>query len=157
MAFKNNILLVLFVVGILPLLFFLILYIGTPTNLVYGQVKRDIRIKDLIFENQNMSGGDIFISGESNYDSSANCTVYGYYNNLKRIAVPTGIGMNNYSKWTLTYNVTIPHDQNIKVELSCPGHGSSYDSIHVGITPISPPTTATTLPSIGGGRTERYQ
>ena len=130
MILKKRILLVFLVAGILPLLLFLILSIDTPATSVYGQMKRDIQITNPI-SGASIPHGLLTIHGVSKDDASKNCTVYGYYNNLKKIATPNRIGMNDYSKWTLTYVLYRPGYNTIKVELSCPGLSSSYDSINV--------------------------
>jgi hypothetical protein len=80
---------------------------------------------------------DSIIHGVSKDDASTNCTVYGYYNNLRKIAVPNCIGMNDYSKWSLTYVLYRPSYNNIQVELSCSGLYSSYDSMNVYVS-LSP-------------------
>jgi hypothetical protein len=82
----------------------------------------------------------LFISGQSKDSTVTNCIVYGHYNNLRKTAIPNGI--NDYSTWSLSYNLTKLGFNDIRVELSCPGLASSYDSIIVYVKQpplLSPP------------------
>src|SRR5215204_891519 len=79
------------------------------TNSIFAQAQQDNTIGIKIIspiKGQQLPVGELTISGISTDNSTADCTVYADWNNLKpfQTAVATGPGgVNDYSTWNFTY------------------------------------------------------
>jgi hypothetical protein len=95
--------------------------------------------------------------GRSSDNRITDCVVYGHYNSLVENAVPNRV--NDYSTWSLTFNLAQARFNNIRVELSCPGLAASQDNIVVHVVQperdeVSNGDTGRSGDGDGGGRPE---
>src|SRR5215217_471314 len=99
------------------------------TNSIFAQAQQDNTIGIKIIspiKGQQVPVGELTISGISTDNSTADCTVYADWNNLKpfQTAVATGPGgVNDYSTWNFTYtpqyHIITNGTNNLTSKLSC--------------------------------------
>src|ERR687895_1247184 len=99
------------------------------TNSIFAQAQQDNAIGVKIISpitGQQVPVGELTISGISTDNATTDCTVYADWNNTKplQIAVATGpAGVNDYSRWTFTYNadyhLITNGTNNLTSKLSC--------------------------------------
>ena len=114
------------------------------TNSIFAQAQQDNTIGIKIIspiKGQQLPVGELTISGISTDNSTADCTVYADWNNLKpfQTAVATGPGgVNDYSTWNFTYtpqyHIITNGTNELTAKLSCisnPTNLTKWNSVNV--------------------------